>query len=498
MTRKFFVTTAIDYVNSTPHLGTAYEKIGADVLARFARLAGRDTLFLMGTDEHSLNVEKQARAEGLAPEKYCEKMSAQFQQVWKALDISNDDFVRTSQKRHHQAVADLFGKIHAAGDIYKGKYSGWYCVSCEAFQTDKDLKDGACPVHGSKPQWIEEHNYFFKLSKYQQALLDHYEKNPGFICPEIRKNEIVNVVKGGLQDISISRSSVGWGIPVPIEPTQVVYVWFDALINYLTGARDHWPADVHVIGKDITRFHCVIWPAMLMSAKLPLPKKVFGHGFVYIKGAKMSKTDGRKVEPLEAAARYGTDALRYYLMREIAFDRDGDFSWENFQTRYEADLANDLGNLVSRVLSMIGRYCAGAVPDIAGKSDAQAREAAEKMIRALPGLYDALDFSGALSEIWSLIQWANRRVDEAAPWKLAKDPAAKDRLHQVLYDLAEILRIIAIAVSPVMPTIAQKIFGQLGLSGAAHSWDKDMRWALLPAGQKLGALAPLFPKEERK
>ncbi len=504
MSEKFFITTAIDYVNSTPHLGTAYEKIGADVRARFARLFGKDTFFLMGTDEHSVNVERQARAQGVAPQAYCDRMAAKFEEVWALLEISYDDFLRTSQQRHHKAVSEVFGKIQAAGDIYKGKYSGWYCVSCEAFLTDKDLVEGACPVHHSKPQWIEENNYFFRLSKYRDALLKHYEKNPQFICPQIRHNEIINVVKEGLQDISVSRSSVGWGIPVPGDTAQVVYVWFDALINYLTGAgfpeqkassAGRWPADVHVIGKDITRFHCIIWPAMLMSAGLPLPKKVFGHGFVYIKGAKMSKTEGRSVDPVDAAQKYGPDALRYYLMREIPFDRDGDFTWENFQTRYNSDLANDLGNLVSRVLSMIQRYCAGQIPAAEGQPDLELSQAAIALVQGIPKFVEELDFSGVLSNTWSLVQLANRKVEEAAPWNLAKDANQRPRLSRVLYDLAETIRVLAVVLGPFMPVIRGKMFEQLGMPKYAPQLPKDGNWGLLPSGQKLGPLSPLFPKE---
>ena len=515
MSNTFFVTTAIDYVNSMPHLGTAYEKIGADVLARFQRLFGKDTFFLMGTDEHSINVERQARAQGLGPQEYCDRMAEKFQEVWSLLEISYDDFLRTSQPRHHAAVAQMFRKIMAAGDIYKGKYRGWYCVSCEAFLTDKDLVEGTCPVHRIKPQWIEENNYFFRLSKYQHDLLDHYEKNPQFVCPSIRHNEIVNVVKEGLQDISISRSSLGWGIPVPDDSSQVVYVWFDALVNYLTGAGypapaipaeqggRRWPADVHVIGKDITRFHCVIWPAMLMSAGLPLPRKVFGHGFVYIKGAKMSKTEGRSVDPVEAAKRFGPDALRYYLMREIPFDRDGDFAWENFQTRYTSDLANDLGNLVSRVLSMIQRYCQGRVPQADGQPDTDLLQTTSALIGRLPQLVDELDFSGILTQTWSVVQLANRKVEEAAPWNLAKAPAQHGRLFRTLYDLAETLRILAVVIGPFMPSISSRIFQQLGMSldkaqdrpPLQPQIPRDTKWGLLKSGQNLGQLAPLFPKE---
>ncbi|HRZ87796.1 MAG TPA: class I tRNA ligase family protein, partial [bacterium] len=297
MAKRFYVTTAIDYVNSTPHLGTAYEKVGADVLARYRRLMGYETFFLMGTDEHSLNVEKQARAQNLAPQAFCDQMSERFLQTWRRLDLSFDDFIRTTEPRHIRTVQEIFKRIYDRGDIYKSEYKGWYCVSCEAFMKDKDLEDGLCPVHKRKPEWVTENNYFFALSKYQGRLLDHIEANPDFIRPAIRRNEIVNVIKGGLEDISVSRSSVGWGIPVPVDEKQVVYVWFDALINYVTGAgfphdlarfEQYWPADVHIVGKDITRFHCMIWPAMLMAAGLQPPRGVFGHGFVYVGGGKMS------------------------------------------------------------------------------------------------------------------------------------------------------------------------------------------------------------------
>jgi methionyl-tRNA synthetase len=512
MAKKFFITTAIDYVNSMPHLGTAYEKIGADVLARFKRLLGYETFFLMGTDEHSLNVEKQARALTMSPAAYCDGMSRKFQDVWKLLGISYDDFIRTTDARHIAAAQAIFKRIYDNGDIYKSEYKGWYCVSCEAFMKDKDLADGLCPVHRRKPEWVTESNYFFALSKYAPKLLDYIEKNKDFIRPAIRKNEIVNVIKGGLEDISVSRSSVGWGIPVPIDEKQVIYVWFDALINYVTGAgfphdperfRKFWPADVHIVGKDITRFHCVIWPAMLMAAGIEPPRGVFGHGFVYVGGGRMSKTEGRVVDPAEACAKYGADPLRYYLLREIPYDRDGDFTWENFENRYNADLANDLGNLVSRTLSMVKRYRGGVIPGAhAGASADNDRElvtAAEGLAAAVPRLVDELDFSEMLKEIWSVIQMANRYVEANAPWTLAKEQKDQ-RLDTVLYNLCETIRLAGVLTAPFMPVKGPEIIAQLGLPPVDKDFDfaKEMKWGRLPGGTPIGDLKVLFPKLEKK
>ncbi len=511
-----FITTAIDYVNSLPHLGTAYEKIGADVLARFYRLCGTKTRFLMGTDEHSLNVERKARATGKSPQQFCDEMSAGFVNTWKKLDISFDDFIRTTQQRHVDTVQDFFRKMHASGDVYVGKYQGWYCVSCEAFLREKDLADGVCPTHKTKPEWIEENNYFFRLSRYADRLLAHYEANPEFIQPASRRNEIVNVVRAGLEDISISRSSVGWGIPLPIDPKQVVYVWFDALINYVSGAgygtdpemlKTFWPADggatvpvVHVIGKDITRFHCVIWPAMLMAVGLPLPQKVFGHGFVYLSGGKMSKSEGRIVDPAALSDKYGADAVRYFLMREIPFDTDGDFSWDKFMVRYNADLANDLGNLLNRVLNMIHRYRAGRLPAADAGDGDQRRIAAliESCAAAYAGQMAGLDFATALKGVWELVQAANKYVESTAPWKLAKDPAQAEKLSGVLRFLWESLRRIALFTFPFMPAASARIWRQLGI---ADPIEKAVFPAALETPQGLDGLAVqtpevLFPKIE--
>src|ERR671912_154917 len=357
MPARFYLTTAIDYVNSRPHLGTAYEKITADAIARYKRLAGFDTLFVMGNDEHSQNVYRKAREEGLDPLAYCDKMEREFREAWDLLDISYDDFIRTTQPRHKAAVQELVRRIAATGDVYEGFYEGWYCVGCEAFKQEKDLVDGKCPLH-STVDWIKEKNHFFRLSKYQQPLIDHITAHPEFIEPDVRRNEILRLLEGGLDDISISRAGQSWGIPLPHDPSSVVYVWFDALINYAAAvglgtdeARfdTWWPADLHVIGKDITRFHCVIWPAMLMSAGLPVPRQVFGHGWVHLRGEKMSKSLGTAVDPLEAGQRFGPDALRLFLTKEIPYGADGDFTFERFEERYNTDLANNLGNLVNRV-----------------------------------------------------------------------------------------------------------------------------------------------------
>jgi methionyl-tRNA synthetase len=515
MKKSFYITTAIDYVNSLPHIGTAYEKIGADCIARFKRLDGFDVHFLMGNDEHSINVKKAAVEKDLEPQVYCDHMAHTFQDIWKKLNISYDDFIRTTEARHVTAVQTLFRTIYQKGDIYKDSYEGWYCESCEAFLQEKDLIDGKCPNHGQRPKWIREENYFFALSRYQEKLLTHIESNPQFILPEIRRNEIVNVIQGGLEDISVSRSSFDWGIPLPIDDAHVVYVWFDALINYISAVgygsdtarfSQHWPASMHVIGKDITRFHCIIWPAMLMSADVPLPETVFGHGFVYLKGAKMSKSLGHVVEPLHVADTYGADPLRYYLLREGSFGRDGDFTWDNFIDRYNNDLANDLGNLLNRTLNMIIRYQNGTVlsPSEDGPPDdalkATCIEALPHLRRCFSETGDDIEFHSALTRIWDIIHAANKYVDETAPWTLSKE-GKTDRLATVLYNISESLRITALLITPFMPTTAKTMWHQLGLEQEMpfeeQTFQKVEPWGRFPEGTEVKLSEPLFPKIER-
>ena len=504
--KTYFLTTAIDYVNSQPHLGTAYEKVCADVIARYKRLCGFDTRFLMGNDEHSQNVFKKAQEEGLDPLAYCDQMEQVFRRAWARLDVSFDDFIRTTQPRHKAGTTEIARRLYEAGDIYEGVYEGWYCVSCEEFKQEKDLVNGNCPLHPTlTPEWIREKNYFFRLSKYQQPLLDHFAAHPGFLQPDIRRNEILRLIEGGLIDVSVSRAGQSWGIPLPWDPSSVVYVWFDALINYASavglGQPDQaemfakwWPADLHIVGKDITRFHAVFWPAMLMAAKLPLPRTVFGHGFMTIGGQRMSKTLGTIIDPLVAADRHGHDPLRLYLVKEIAFGGDGDFSWERYDERYNVDLANNLGNLVSRVTAMAHRYRNGRLVPSAATSDQLAR-LAETIVADYRKGMDAFALHEGAAAAYRLIDGTNEFIAATAPWTLAKDPAAADRLTQVLFDAAEAIRLAAVLLEPIMPSSSREILRRVGAAGGGVTFDRDGRWrndgerVLLQEG-------PLWPRKE--
>jgi methionyl-tRNA synthetase len=412
-------------------------------------------------------------------------MEREFREVWQRLDVSFDDFIRTTDERHRVGVTALVERIRAAGDIYEGHYEGWYCNSCEAFKQEKDLVDGLCPVHRSKPDWIKEKNYFFRLSKYQQPLIDHYARHPEALEPEVRRNEILNVIHGGLDDISISRAGQAWGIPLPFDPQSVVYVWFDALINYVSalgfGGDDAafgrwWPASLHVIGKDITRFHCVIWPAMLMSAGLELPERVFGHGFVYFKGEKMSKSLGTIVDPLDAASKFGPDPLRLFLVREFAYGQDGDFSWERFEERYNSDLANNLGNLVSRIATMADKYCGGRL-SVPAAPAGRLSDVAASAVTAYRASMDRFALQDGMAAAFSVIDAANAFIAETEPWKLAKEEANAPRVAQILYEVAEALRIAAILLLPAMPASAAEILRRVGTpaSDTRHRLD-DASW----------------------
>ena len=482
---SFFLTTAIDYVNSRPHLGTAYEKITADVIARYHRLKGDDTWFLMGNDEHSQNVYKRAQEQGKAPLAYCDEMEQVFREVWGRLDVSFDDFIRTTdRKRHFPAVQRMAQACLDNGDIYEGVYEGYYCVGCEEFKPEKDLVDGLCPIHKTRPEWIKEKNWFFRLSKYQQPLLAFYAANPSFIEPEIRRNEILRFVEGGLEDLSMSRAGQAWGIPLPFDPASVVYVWFDALINYAAAVgygwddglfARRWPADLHIVGKDITRFHCVIWPAMLMSAGLPLPGQVFGHGWVFFKGERMSKSLGNIVDPLDASRRFGPDPLRLYLTKEVPYGGDGDFTWERFEEKYNADLANNLGNLVNRVAAMTERYRQGRLVAHGG---GRLVEVAAHAARTYAGAMERLALHEGVAAAYRLLTAANEFIAETQPWSLAKDPARSDELSRTLYDAAEAVRIAAVLLLPVMPSSAAEILRRVGETEAVASlrFDTATRW----------------------
>ncbi|MDP6529729.1 MAG: methionine--tRNA ligase [Gemmatimonadota bacterium] len=501
MKRKFYLTTAIDYVNSKPHLGTAYEKIAADCLVRARRLAGDEVLFVMGNDEHSINVARRAEEEGLAPLAYCDRMGDEFRAAWKRLNISFDDFIRTTEPRHRSAVEEIIRRVRDRDHITTSRYKGWYCEGCEAFFTGKDLEDGVCPTHRKKARWVEEENYFFRLSHFRDRLLEHIREHPEFILPATRRNEVVSFLDAGLDDISISRAGESWGIPFPDDPGHTVYVWFDALTNYLSAVgfgsdeercEKWWPADVHLIGKDITRFHCIIWPAMLMAAEVPLPRTVYAHGFITHSGEKMSKSLGNIVNPLDVVDITGADPLRYFLLREITFGKDGDFDWERFVSRYNADLANDLGNLVKRTVDMTAKFLNGKIPRGAGGGTSLAEVATGATAKAL-ACYESFDLSGALSAAWELVRESNRTVQELRPWEIAKDPARGDELNAVLSDLLEAVRVVSVLASPAMPERTGLIRERLGLAGDAAPGLVDTDWRA-GSGWSVNPGDPVFPR----
>ena len=522
---KFYLTTAIDYANSVPHTGHTFEKVLADAMARFQRLRGVDTWFQMGMDEHGAKVQQTAEAQGIAPQAFVDAMAEKYVAAWKAMNISYDAFVRTTDPRHMAGVQELFARWEAKGDLYKGHYEGLYCVGCEAFYLEKDLVEGKCPVHGTEPKKVLEENYFFRLSRYTEPLLAYMEAHPEFIEPDMRRNEVMNVVRSGLDDVSVSRASIQWGIPLPMDPAQTVYVWFDALLNYATfvGLRQDtpeakamwakwWPADCHVIGKDITRFHCIIWPAMLMSAEIELPRSIYAHGFLQsVGGEKFSKTTGNVVDPVTVGeelreATQGAlaeelihEPLRYYLLREVTMGRDGEFSWELFVERYNSDLANELGNLLNRVLSMTHRYFAGKLDAQAGPLEAPERELAELATDVIARYTKAMgtwQFSLATQETWRLVKRANQYVQEMEPWNLAKDPARRERLCRVLAALLESLRITAALIAPAMPRAAARMGGDLGLQWPTATALEDLAWqgGEWALGHTVGEAVVLFPR----
>jgi len=510
---SYYLTTPIYYVNSVPHLGTAYTTVAADALARYRRLMGDDVHFLTGLDEHGQKVEQAATENGMTPSEWTNSMASKFVSAWELLLITNDDFIRTTEPRHTVAVQALAQTLHDRGDIYKGHYEGWYCVPDETYWAEADLcDDKTCPQCGRSLEFVREDNYFFKLSAYQDELLAFYEANPDFIRPETRRNEVLSFVKGGLRDLSISRANVKWGVPLPWDETHTVYVWFDALINYMTAVgygdperqstfERRWPAQVHFVGKDIIRFHCVIWPAMLMAAGLPVPECVFAHGFLLTKGEKMSKSKGNAMAPADLVERFGVDGYRYYFLRDVQFGSDGSISLESMVQRYNGDLANDWGNLCSRLFNMVGKYFDGSVPDPSGsplptQDDTELRDIA----LALPGRYAAamsnLDYAGALEATWDLVKRANRYIEDSAPWNLAKSDDTMGRLGAVLYNALEAVRIAALFTAPVMPLTSLEVWRRMGLPNvhAVTDLENESQWGRLPVGNPVVKGDPLFPR----
>ena len=512
----FYVTTPIYYVNDAPHIGHAYTTVAGDVLTRWHRQRGEQVWFLTGTDEHGEKVLNTATANNSTPQAWCDNLVEQkWKPVWKALNIANDDFIRTTEPRHMERVQRFMQQLKDTGFIYAGKFEGPYCVGCEEFKLPGDLDDGNCKVHGKPCAMLSEDNWFFKLSEFVPALLEHYKKNPQACQPESARNEVVAFLESGVRDLSISRSSFDWGIPVPWDTEQVIYVWFDALLNYATavGLGDEvdsaggkkfattWPADVHLVGKDILRFHAVIWPAMLMAAGLPVPGKVFAHGWLLVGGEKMSKSKLTGIAPETITDHFGVDAFRYYFLRAIPFGSDGSFSWEDMGARYTSELANDFGNLASRIIAMIEKYCDGAIPAIARDEELATLLAAQ--VERADAAMCALDFQGGIGAIMDFCKRINGYVTEKEPWAMAKDPANQGELEKVLYNTADAVRALAVLLHPVMPTTTQTLWESLG----AHETLGDIKgqkiadvaiWGQLPTGSRVTKGAVLFPRLEEK
>ncbi|MEL6457503.1 MAG: methionine--tRNA ligase [Cyanobacteria bacterium J06621_15] len=520
----FALTTPLYYVNDLPHIGSAYTTMAADVMARFQRILGRQVLLITGTDEHGQKIQRTAESKGMQPQEFTNQMSAGFVSLWELLNVKYDRFIRTTNPNHEKIVKEFFARLWESGDIYLGQQKGWYCVSCEEFKEERELLEGNyCPIHTNKKvEWRDEENYFFKLSKYQSQLEELYQSKPDFLQPESRRNEILNFIKGGLQDFSISRVNLEWGFPVPNDPKHTLYVWFDALLGYVTALLEPedeltlenalakwWPINLHLIGKDILRFHAVSWPALLMSANLPLPERVFGHGFLTKDGQKMGKSMGNTIDPVALIEEYGSDAVRYYFIKEIGFGKDGDFNEGRFIEVVNADLAKNLGNLLNRNLNMVKKYCGGTVPSITSQDipdDNPLKVIGLQLGEQVKANYEALAFNQSCEAVMRLSQACNKYVDEKAPWTLYKQ-GQQQEVEQVLYVILESVRLAAYLLSPVIPNISSDIYQQLGFRidfnnqiDIANSvpFAVHGKWGLLSSEQKLGKAKPIFQSIELK